>query len=296
MPKVSVIIPAYNAERFIAQTLNSVLAQTFQNFEVIVVDDGSKDKTAKIAESYGAPVRCIKKANGGVSVARNLGMKEACGDYIAFLDADDLWHATKLEKQVGFLDENPEVGLCFTWIERIDENGKLLRRGEISDYADYCEALLLYLCFVTCSSVMLRKKIAEKTSGFDSRYTNYEDLEYWLRLSLITDFAAVPEYLLQYRVVKESASFNDPVILENNVRSILHKFFSTSDLPAKYKKVKTQCYSNNLIVLSGEYLHAKKYLDSLRCVGEAIFQRPANLTKPLGLPIRWLKRLISANN
>ena len=96
MPKVTVIIPAYNAEKFIEQTINSVLAQTFQDFEIIVIDDGSKDKTAEIINSYGFLVRCIQTTNGGVSRARNLGINNALGEYIAFLDSDDLWEPTKL--------------------------------------------------------------------------------------------------------------------------------------------------------------------------------------------------------
>ncbi|MGI8668594.1 MAG: glycosyltransferase family 2 protein, partial [Aridibacter sp.] len=105
-PLVSVIIPAYNAEQFISQTIESVLGQTLKDFEIVVVDDGSTDETAGIAESYGAPVRCIRKTNGGVSRARNTGIEHAVGKYIAFLDADDLWEPTKLEKQVALLDAN----------------------------------------------------------------------------------------------------------------------------------------------------------------------------------------------
>lgn len=297
MPKVTVIIPAYNAEKFIEQTIDSVLAQTFQDFEIIVINDGSNDKTAEIVNSYGFSVRCIQTTNGGVSRARNLGINNALGEYIAFLDSDDLWEPTKLEKQVVLLDENPNIGLCFTALERVDQNLKLIGKTEAHNYPDFCEALLLYSCVVTgsCSSVMLRTRIAKQTEGFDTSFTNYEDWEYWLQLSLITEFAPIPEYLVKYRTIAGSASFNDPAVIERNVKGVLNKFFDAPQLPKKYEKLRNKSYSNNWLILSGQYLHAKKYADSLRCLWDALRLYPQNITRPLGLPIRWTKRLLTSN-
>jgi len=294
MPKVTVIIPAYNAERFIKQTINSVLNQTFRDFEIIVVDDGSKDETAKIVNSYGSLVRCVRKTNDGVSSARNTGIENAVGKYIAFLDSDDLWESTKLEKQVALLDANPNVGLCFVGTERIDENLMSLNKTAALDYPDFCEALLLYSCVVSgsCSSVMLRSEIARLSGGFDSSFTNYEDWELWLRLSLQTTFAPIPEYLVKYRVTARSASFNDTKIIERNVTGILAKFFSLPNLPEKYKAIKNKSYSSNWIILSGEYLHAGKYADSLRCLWNGLRLCPQNFVRPLGMPLRWTKRFL----
>ena len=296
MPKVSVIIPAYNAERFLRQTIESVLAQTFRDFEIIVVDDGSKDETAEIAESFGAPVICRRKTNGGVSSARNLGIKEAKGEYVAFLDADDLWEPTKLEKQVARLDEQPQVGLCFAAVQRIDENDLPLNKIEAEDYPDFCEALLLYSCVVSgsCSSAMIRKKLTETAGKFNEDYTNYEDWDYWLRLSLLTEFSAIPEYLVKYRLVRESASFN-PRNAERDVLRILNNLFSSADLPAKYAVLRNRSLSNNWLILSGEYLHSGGYADSLRCLWNALRIYPANAGYPLKLPIRWTKRLFADN-
>jgi len=297
MPKVTVIIPAYNAEKYIEQTINSVLAQTFQDFEIIVINDGSRDKTAEIVNSYGLSVRCIQTTNGGVSRARNLGIDNALGEYIAFLDSDDLWAPTKLEKQVALLNENQNIGLCFTALERVDRNLKLIGKTEAHNYPDFCEALLLYSCVVTgsCSSVMLRTNIAKQTGGFDTSFTNYEDWEYWLQLSLITEFAAIPEYLVKYRTVAGSASFNDPAGIERNVKGVLNKFFAAPQLPKKYEKLRNKSYSNNWLILSGQYLHAKQYAGSLRCLWNALRLYPQNITRPLGLPIRWTKRLLTSN-
>jgi glycosyltransferase involved in cell wall biosynthesis len=295
MPKVSVVIPAYNAERFIEQTINSVLEQTFQDFEIIVVDDGSTDKTAQIAKSYGSPIRCIQQVNSGVSQARNVGIENSIGEYVAFLDADDLWESAKLEKQVALLDKNRSVGFCFTSLTRVNHDSEVIDTIEARAFPDYCEALLLYSCIAFCSSAMLRTEIARQSGGFDANLTNYEDWEYWLRLSLITDFAPIPEHLLRYRLTPGSASFNNPVVIERNIKSVLSKFFNNPNLPEKYKKLRERSYSNNWLILSGEYLHAGQYADSLRCLWNGLRLYPQNATRPLGLPIRWTKRLLANN-
>lgn len=297
MLKVSIIIPAYNAVRFIRQTIESVLAQTFQDFEIIVVDDGSSDKTADIARSFGEPVYCIQKPNGGVSRARNTGIGNAKGEYIAFLDADDLWQPTKLEKQVALLDAASDVGLCFASTERINENNETIGYIEGRDYADFSEALLLYLCIVSgsCSSAMVRKELLLQIGGFDSRLTNYEDWDCWLRLSLITRFASISEYLVKCRTVAESASFNT-VAAEKNMQEILSKFYNLPDLPARYKKIRNKSYSNNWMILSGDYLSAGKYGDSLRCLIKGLNLHPQNIVRPLGLPIRLTKRLLAGKH
>jgi glycosyltransferase involved in cell wall biosynthesis len=110
---VSVVIPAYNAERWVGAAVRSVLAQTYANFEVLVVDDGSKDGTAVVAEAFGGPVRCIRQKNGGVSRARNHGAAQARGEFLAFLDADDDWLPAKLGTQVRRLLDRPELVASF---------------------------------------------------------------------------------------------------------------------------------------------------------------------------------------
>lgn len=296
MPKVSVVIPAYNAKKFIRQTIDSVLAQTFRDFEVLVVDDGSKDETNEIVESYGAPVRCIRKVNGGVSIARNTGIANAVGEYVALLDADDLWASTKLEKQVKLLDENPKVGLCFVGMERVTEDLKLIDRFEANYYQDYTEALLLYLCIVTgsCSSAMFRREVFSQTGGFDSSFSTSADWELWLRLSLITQFAPIPEYLIKYRVVSGSMSSN-PALVKRDTLNVLNKFFSAADLPRKYRLIKNKSYSNNLMILSGEFLHARQYGESVNCMLKALRLNPQNIIRPIGLPIRWTRRFLNGS-
>ena len=136
MPKVSVIIPIYNAEKFISGTIESVIAQTYQDWEIIAVDDGSTDKTPEILTKYkkklSSNLQVITQENSGVSIARNKGIPAARGEYIAFLDHDDLWTPEKLEKQVKLLDSNKELGLVYSDSYVIDECGNLEKDTLIS--------------------------------------------------------------------------------------------------------------------------------------------------------------------
>src|SRR5579864_8740685 len=113
-PQVSVVIPAYNAARFLGDAIQSVLNQTYSNFEVVVVNDGSTDDTESVVRSFGDRLFYVKQANKGVSAARNEGIKRARGQYVAFLDSDDVWLPTKLAEQIPFLEQNPEVGLVYS--------------------------------------------------------------------------------------------------------------------------------------------------------------------------------------
>jgi glycosyltransferase involved in cell wall biosynthesis len=292
---VSVIIPNYNKGRYIAQTIDSVLEQTYTNTEIIVIDDGSTDNSEAILRSYGERIKWFKQENSGVSRARNRGIEESRGDYIAFLDSDDLWQPTKLEKQVALLDANSDIGLCYVGVEDIDENLKRLQYTEADSYPDYCEALLLYSCIVagSCSSVLMRRELTKQAGVFDTDLTNGEDWEYWLRLSLQTTFAPIPECLVKYRVIPGSASFNDAAVIERDVKSALNKFFAAPQLPEKYQKLRNKSYSNHWLILSGIYLHTKQYLDSLRCLCNALRLYPQNIARPLSVPMRWTRRLLT---
>lgn len=287
---VSVIIPAYNAENSLSQTLESVMAQTFQDFEIIVVDDGSSDRTAEIAKSFGPSVYCLRKKNGGVAKARNAGIEQAAGRYLAFLDADDLWAPTKLEKQIALVEARPQVGLCFTAMYRVTPTLQVINEVPARDYPDFCEALLLYFCVVTgsCSSALLRRELVVETGGFDTRLSTCADWDYWLRLSRVTEFASIPEPLVSYRVMPGSMSSN-PTLVEQEVFAVLSKFFNSSP-PHKYVGLRSRCYSNHWMILAGDYLHARLPGESLRCLVRGLSLYPLNIARPLGLPARWLRR------
>ena len=201
---VSVVIPAYNAEATIRETLASALAQTFFNLEVILVDDGSTDATAAIAEGVAAEdprVRLLRQSNRGVAAARNHGVREARGGLIAFLDADDLWHPTKIAKQVEAVRRSAtDVGLVYTWYRRIDAASRILSSSrQVFLEGDVYAALVLSSFVGGGSTAMIPRACVEEVGGFDGRFQGAADTELFLRVAERYDFAVVPEYLMGYR-------------------------------------------------------------------------------------------------
>ncbi len=209
-PLVSVTMPAYNAERFIAKSLQSALDQSYRNLEILVVDDGSEDGTAKIVESFArrdARVRLIHQANQGVGGARNRGIEESKGDFIASLDADDLWAPEKLEKQVDcILRGGPEVGVVYCWCLYIDEEDRPTSRYAAS--AEEGDVYLQMLCYnlLSCGSNALVRREVIQQCGLYRTDIMREDLEFYLRIAERYDFKVVPEILVAYRQVKTSRS------------------------------------------------------------------------------------------
>jgi glycosyltransferase involved in cell wall biosynthesis len=202
-PKVSVIIPAYNSEPYIAKTLGSVLAQTCDNYEVIVVDDGSSDGTLRIAKSFEPRIKVLTKQNGGPASARNLAISHAQGDYLAFLDSDDLWVEDKLERQIAFLNENRDVGLVYGEALTFTENDGEKKIGERIGYTtDPSFRLLLFGDYIPNSTVMIRRACIEKAGPLNEsrKLIGVEDYEYWMRIAKHFRMAGIPRALAYYRI------------------------------------------------------------------------------------------------
>ncbi len=215
---ISVIITAYNSEKHIASAIGSVLEQTYPHWELIVVNDGSTDRTLEICRSFaGSRVRIIDQANRGVSEARNAGIRNSQGEYIAFLDADDLWLPEKLERQVDFLDSHPTAGLVFCASRFLQSDGKRTGLKQVSKTKQTTPADVFLLNPIkTASTVMLRRatfedlrNTARVVSGaanefayFDPMLNAAEDLDCWLRIVMETrwQIQGVPDCLVYYRV------------------------------------------------------------------------------------------------
>ncbi len=182
-PLVSVIIPTYNRGWILKETIDSVLAQDFTDFELIVVDDGSTDNTQGILNSYKEDIVILRQDNKGVSSARNKGIASASGQFIAFLDSDDLWLSQKLSVQVDFFNTNPDALICQTeekWIRNgIRVNPKKRHKKFSGDIFEPS----LYLCLVSPSAVMIKRSLFEKTGMFDETLPACEDYDMWLRIS-----------------------------------------------------------------------------------------------------------------
>jgi glycosyltransferase involved in cell wall biosynthesis len=209
---ITVLIPAYNASRFLRETIESVLAQTLPADEVLVIDDGSTDDTAAIAASFGPPVRVITTPNQKLAATRNFGVKHAKYEWIAFIDADDLWLSNKLELQMAELARHPDADLCYSGrILLIQEGETTTRLGKVIEVppADKIrEALYVNTTFLS-SSVVIRRSTFLDIGGNDVNCKWVEDWDTWLRLLHAgVKFAAVQEPLVQYRVHPQSVSHN----------------------------------------------------------------------------------------
>lgn len=203
---ISVITPSYNSEKFIALTIESVLSQTYKNWEMIIVDDKSKDKSNNIIEKYiriDSRVKLIKlDKNAGVANARNIAIKEAKGNYITFLDSDDLWLPNKLEKQLAFMLDN---NYSFTYLgyEKIDQNGKIIGRIDVPQKISYFD--LLKTCYPGCLTVMINSIVLNEISIPNN--TKREDYAFWLKIIKKTHFAfGLNQVLAQYRIHPEQNS------------------------------------------------------------------------------------------
>lgn len=293
--KISVIIPTYNSARYICETIDSVLSQTYKNFEILVIDDGSTDNTRNRLKQYENSINYTYKKNEGVSIARNYGIEKAKGEYLAFLDSDDIWKPTKLEKQINTIENQSEAIACFTLTEYFDESGNVVNKSEFPNYADLTEALLLYSCVIgPPSSFMMHRSIFEKIGGFDPNFSQCADWDMWLRLTKFGKVICLDEYLVQYRHHANNMSKNIE-LLEKDTIAVLNKFFANNSV-IEYENILNETYSNNWLMLSGSYLHIGSVSKSLKCLVKGIRFYPQNLYYPLRLPRRWLGRLFLRNN
>src|SRR6185369_9150749 len=199
--RASVVIPCFNASRYLREAIESALAQTHRDVEVVVCDDGSRDDSAAIAESFGSRVQCLRQANAGPSAARNRALAAATGEYVALLDADDRFHASKLERQIAVLAERPEVGAVYCGWRLVDEAGRALpEQGWPTVEGDLLPRLVLGALFHPVSVVM-RRDLVDAVGGFDVRCPVNEDWDLFLRASRTGfQWALVDETLCDYRI------------------------------------------------------------------------------------------------
>lgn len=203
-PRVSVIVPAYNAERTLAATLKSVAEQTLRDFEVIVIDDGSSDGTVAIAEGFRdrlPKLSVISRPNGGVARARNTGIEASVGGILAFLDADDVWHPTWLEKGAAAMEAmGPDCTLAYSYSRHIDMNGRVTGNGQTYAIAGWAHHQMLLVNFVNNGSAALcRRDAALEVGGFNHVLGQGDDYGFQLDMTRLGTVALVPEFLVGYR-------------------------------------------------------------------------------------------------
>lgn len=246
---ISVIIPSYNSAKYISTAIDSVLTQTYQDFELIIIDDGSTDNTQEIIQSYkDSRITYIYQKNAGPAVARNNGIRIANGEYIAFLDADDYWQDKKLELQINKFKENKDLGFVYTAINNVSAEHELINimRYKSSNSHDLIKQLLVNYAPVVPlpSSVMIKKAYLDNTGLFDINLTTGEDWDLWLRLAAISEICYIDEPLINR--YKPDTSITSSQCYSNNERChflLLNKFFGNNPLKDRFKKYKSRAFS-----------------------------------------------------
>lgn len=199
-PTVSIIIPTYNRAHLLGRAIQSVLNQTYKDFELIVVDDGSTDNTEQIVRSFSDErIRYVRhKKNKGVAAARNTGIKTARGEYMAFQDSDDEWLPEKLEKQTGIFETAlPEVGVVYTGVHRLKNNRKAyIPSSGITQKEGYIFSSLLKGNFISTPAALVKKECFQRAGMFDERFPSAEDRELFIRISKYYQFRCIDEPLV----------------------------------------------------------------------------------------------------
>lgn len=221
-PLVSVIIPTFNAAKFVADAVRSVLNQTYYNIEIHVVDDGSTDNTREVINAFASDARVQYhfKENGGVSSARNFGIRAARGQFIGLCDADDLWMPKKLELQISCFEGRPTLGVVYCRPFHVDVDNQPIETRQIKRYSGLIAEQLVLGNFVTGSTSLIRKSCFTDVGDYDVSLRTCEDYDLWLRISAKYEFLYLDEVTYRYRqwAGQVSVSSNEPQFYEDAIK------------------------------------------------------------------------------
>ena len=282
---VSVIIPAYKAGQYIEETVRAVLAQTHRHFELIIVDDGSPDDQATVIEALAAEderIQYIKQENGGVSSARNHGYRLSKGDFLAFLDADDTWLPSNLEKKLAKFASDSEFGLVHSDMAIMDGNSKLTGVIKSGKEGYILDDLLSWngTCIPTPSSILVKREVLEKVGAFDLQLSNAADQEFFFRVAKDYKIGRVPEVTWWYRVHDNNMHSNIPVMERDALlayqRAEEHQLF-------KSKKFRNLCFSNMYMIMGASWWgDGQSKINGLKYLLKAIWTYPPAIKKVFG--------------
>ncbi len=220
----SVILPTYNRSYCISDAIDSILNQTFNSYEIIVIDDGSKDDTKEVLEKYNKKIKYLYQNNNGVSAARNFGISKSTGKYLAFIDSDDLWTKEHLENHYNFLEKNIEYALSYNYAKVIDfKTGKSsghFSHKKSNHIIKYPETIFINNNILTTPSIVIRKSIIDEIGVFDEGMDMCEDLDLWRRISKMYKIKCIPQYLT---IIRERENQFDPTIFFSKRKLFLEK-------------------------------------------------------------------------
>lgn len=277
MTTVSVIIPAYNQGHYLGEAIQSVLDQTYPDFELVVVDDGSTDKTAQVACSFSDPrVRYIHQENRGLSAARNTGILRSSGEYLTFLDSDDLFVADKLETLLNAMQRDPSLGFVAGQAVLIDENGLPLGKVFDTPLPENPVHLLLWNPLHVCS-VMLRRDWQQRVGLFDESLRAYEDWDMWLRLARAgcrMGWVAHPVSFYRFHTRQMT---RDKERMTTATFAVLSKIYSDPDLPQEWLELKDRAYSNAYLRAAIQAFRMEDTREGAEALAEAVRLDPSLL-------------------
>lgn len=279
-PLISIVMVNYNQEDYLKESIDSVIAQTYQNWELIIVDDGSTDASVEIIKSYeDSRIHPIfLKKNRHICYATNLGLSHICGEYVARLDSDDVWCEKKLEKQMNFFENHPKAEVCFTKLDLIDEHGNNVNKKLPDLYALYNtrqkdrKSWIRFFFFLgnslIQSTMMFKKRLWEEVGGFNLSYMQTHDFDFFIRLIKKTDFYFLEEPLIKYRRTESQNSSLHPEKdrrLFNEYMNIRFHFFE--EFPRDLFIETFQKYFVNKESYSEDELKCEQAFLLLKCIG-----------------------------
>jgi glycosyltransferase involved in cell wall biosynthesis len=262
MPKVSVIIPTYNNARHISDAIDSVLEQTVHDIEILIIDDGSVDNTKEILKKYSSRIKYIYQENKGVSAARNRGIKEARGKYVAFLDADDIWFPSKTDRQLSLFERNRHVGLVSAFMDTIDENGLPLGQKKPGKKPGSRYETAIVNGSPAPSTFMVKRECFDMVGLFDENISIFEDLDIYIRIAERYAIVVMDEILGSYRVHSSNTTKNDYGLYINQV-NLAMKWISRSPTDAIRGVLRDRIKKYSVLVAK-ESLKNGKILRSLK--------------------------------
>ena len=294
MPTVEIIMPAYNAAAFLPFALDSVIAQTFTDWRILLVDDGSKDDTAAIAARYGERLgprlRYIYQENRGLPAARNTAIRQAEGEFLALLDSDDVWLPQRLEASLRPFEGQPEVGLTYGLVEGIDLHGATRGRMEPRSYPQGWVAAKIYMreMDLPCPTVTFRRRALEGIGLFDETMRATEDRDLWVRLAQRHKVACVPEIIAQYRASPQAMTTDPDRMLTAQLRFV-EKHYRTPGCGFWARRVALSgIYRQRAEALANRGLRRSAVATGLQALALYPFGRK-NFRTAGGLMRRWLR-------
>ena len=293
LPKITAIIPTYNRAHYLGIAIKSVLEQTFDNFELIVVDDGSSDNTRELVEEFSDQrIRYVYQKNRGISAAMNTGIRAARGCYVARLDSDDMWLPDMLETLAKVLDAHPKIGLAYGKAQAMNKDGEPF--SQIRAYAglypeDSLRSMLCGDCICNIA-ILVRRSCFEKAGLFDESLLVNEDWDMWLRVALHYPFAFVDQVLARYRYHDGNITNIHSTLLGEHFdgrRKVLDKFFNRTDLSPEISAMKPEAYHQTYLWVGNCWLGLKEYQKTLLYFFKAVWVSESRWHSFLYV-VRWL--------